>query len=222
MCLLAAGELFLRRRFTWKQIAIGTVGAIVLFAYGYVRNTPPSTWWGKLTSGDILYVISPTSTEFGGLAIIGQSLGGFSGKVWNFPGYLDAFLQVVPRSIFPGRPLAPTEWFMDTFFPTLSATGASYAFNQVIEARLNACIIGIVAAGLVTGAVIGLLGRLRYRNAPIGIPLAIYIFAFSMRMDLASIMRTALIAGVGSGLVLAVAATMRLPGTAEGVGTRVS
>lgn len=220
MALLATGALFMRTRFTWRQITMSTGAAVVLFAYGFVRNTPPSTWLGTLLSGDILYVISPTSTEFGGLAIIGQSLGGFSGKIWNFPTYFDAVLQVVPRSILPDRPLAPTEWFMDTFYPALSAAGASYAFNQVIEARLNAGILGIPVAGVLTGAAISYLGRLRYLDAPVGVALAVYIFTFSMRMDLASILRTAIIAAIGSGLVLTIAAVARVPDQPHRVRTR--
>ena len=210
VALLPVGVLFLRKRLTWKQISIGAAVAVVLFTYGFVRNTPPETWWATLASGEIFDVISPASTEFGGLAIIGQTIGGFTGKFWNFPPYIDAFFQIVPRAILPDRPLAPTEWFMDTFFPALSAAGASYAFNQVIEARLNAGILGVVAVGLITGALMSLASRLRYRGAPIGIPLVIYIFAFSMRMDFASILRTAVIAFLGAGVVLAVAAILNL------------
>jgi hypothetical protein len=211
VALLSVVSLFLRKRFTWTQVLSALLVATLLFAYGYVRNTPPSTWIGTLTSGELLDVISPTSTEFGGMAIIGQTIGDFGSKLWNFPTYFDAFLQVIPRSILPNRPSAPTEWFMHTFFPALSAAGASYAFNQVIEARLNAGIAGIVVVGLLTGMAIQSLSRLRYLGATIGAPLAIYIFCFSVRMDFASLMRTAIVAGLATGLIVAVTAILRLP-----------
>ena len=211
VALLGVGSVFLRKRFTWPQVFAASLAALVLFAYGFVRNTPPSTWLGTLTSGVILDVISPTSSEFGGMAIIGQTIGSFKNQVLAFPGYLDAFAQVIPRSLFPNRPLAPTEWFMATFYPKLSAAGASYAFNQVIEARLNAGLFGVLAVGFGTGLAMNFTSRLRLQGAAIGYPIAMYIFSFSMRMDFSSILRTAIIAGLGSGFVYILILLFRLP-----------
>lgn len=209
--ILAAAAHFMRKRFTWRQLLIGGVLAIMLFLFGFVRNSPPSTWWYTLTNGVIFEVISPTSTEFGGMAVIGSAIGSFSNQVWGFPGYLDAFVQIMPRALVPDRPLAPTEWFMTVFYPDLAAAGASYAFNQVIEARLNGGLAGLLLVGFATGCAIALLSRWRYLGASVGVSVAIFLFTFSMRMDFASILKLGLLSFAGLVPVLVLLALLAKP-----------
>ena len=209
MAMLGVGVVILQKRFTWRQICAAAVFAFALFIYGFVRNTPPSQWLDTITSGDILLVFSPASTEFGGLATIGQAIGNFDYPLSGFPTYFDGVPQLLPQGLIDSRPLSPTEWFVQNYYPELAAIGASFAFNQVIEARLNLGLFGIVLVGLITGIAIALLSRLRYFGAPVGVPLCLQIFCFSMRMDLVSIIRTGIIAGLGVVFVLAVATLVR-------------
>lgn len=209
MAMLGVGGLMLPRRFTWPQIISATVLGLTFFVYGFVRNTPPSQWMATITSGDILLAFSPASTEFGGLAFIGQAIGNFDHTLAGFPTYFDGLLQLFPRALINNRPLSPTEWFVQSYYPDLAAVGASYAFNQVIEARMNLGLFGIVLVGLVTGFAIALLSRLHHRGVPYGIPLCINVFCFSMRMDMVSIVRTGIVAAMGVVFVLMVAAMAR-------------
>lgn len=207
MAIIGVGSVMLPSRFTWRQISIVTVLATVLFFYGFVRNTPPNEWIGTISSGDILLAFSPASTEFGGLAVIGQAIGDFDHALAGFPTYADGLLQLIPRVLYESRPLSPTEWFIKNYFPELAASGASYAFNQVIEARMNFGLFGIAVIGLITGAAIALLVRIQYRGAAIGIPLCANVFCFSMRMDMVSIVRTGVISAIGTVTVLVIAET---------------
>ncbi len=209
MALLAVGTHFLPRRFTWPQVLGAAFLAIALFAYGFVRNTPPSGWLPVIMSGDIFLAFSPASTEFGGLSIIGQAIGNFDHRLMGFPVYSDAFLQIMPSWILDNRPLSPTEWFIQSYYPDLAAAGASYAFNQVIEARMNAGIFGVIAAGFLTGSAIAVISRFRYLGVPFGVSLAVYIFSFSIRMDFASILRTLIVASIGTALTLGIASFVR-------------
>lgn len=192
---------------TRGALAVGAV--VVLVLYGFVRNTPPGEWLSIITSGDVLGGLSPAANEFGGLAIIGGAIGDFATLPKDYPTYVDAFLQVMPRALVPNRPESPTEWFMWSYFPALAEIGASFAFNGIVEALANGGLPGVVLAGLTTGALIGLVGRWRVRGAALGAPVSAYIFTFSMRMDFASILRTALVSAMACALLLAGAAAAR-------------
>lgn len=209
MAMLGVATLMLPKRFTWFQFSTGIIFGLTFFIYGFVRNTPPSQWMATITSGDILLAFSPASTEFGGLAIIGQAIGNFDDPLAGFPTYLDGLFQLFPRAIVADRPLSPTEWFVQSYYPDLAAAGASYAFNQVIEARMNFGLPGILLVGFVSGLAIALISRLRHWGVPYGVPLCINIFCFSMRMDMVSIVRTAIVAVMGVVFVMTIAAMAR-------------
>lgn len=206
IALLSVAMVLAPRRISWRAIA-GAVGFVLLLTiYGMVRNTPPSEWASTLLGGEFFGALSPAANEFGGLAIIGGALDDLWRVAPDFPTYEQALLQVLPNALIDNRPLSPTEWFVWSHFPALAEIGASFAFNAVIEAMANGGAVGVAVAGGTTGLVISLLSRQRWAGAPIGLALASYIFTFSMRMDLASVLRTALVAA--SGLVVLLALTM--------------
>ncbi len=185
------------RRITWRHIVAATLAAALLALYGLVRNHPPSDWPSLLREGDLAIALSPAAGEFGGIAVIGQAIDDPWRMPSDFPKYDKAFAQVVPRAVSMDRPQAPTEWFVWTYFPALASIGASFAFNAVIEAVGNGGILMLVLMGLSTGCAISLVATIRWHGAHIGVPLAIYLFIFSMRMDFASLLRMALTALLG-------------------------
>ena len=175
------------------QIAIGVMSLVVLTFYGFVRNHPISEWATILGGVDGVRGLNPAANEFGVMAIIGGSISDLSNLPNDFPTYIHAVPQLLPKVLYPDRPQAPSEWFVWTYFPVLARKGAGFAFSAVIEARANGGVLGIAVVGLLTGMTIGLLSRLRWQHAAIGVPIAIHLFVFSMRMDLTSILRTATI-----------------------------
>ena len=197
-------SLFKRRPLTPGQLLAGAALGISLVFYGFVRNQPPSQWIAILSTADLLRSVNPASQEFGLAALISGAIDNLAQLPSDFPTYLQAIPQLVPRAMLPDRPLAPSEWFVWTYFPILARAGAGFAFNAVIEAQANGGAWALAAVGATTGAAIGFLGKLRWRFVPIGVPLAIHVFVFSMRMDLASLLRTLLLElfAVGSLIVL--------------------
>lgn len=210
IAIIAVATVMRPRRFTWRQSAAAVAAVALLLVYGLVRNTPPGEWASVLAGGDVLPALSPAANEFGGMAIIGGALETLDSTPRDFPGYLDAFTQVLPRSIVSDRPLSPTEWFVSTYFPFFAEIGASFAFNAVIEALLNGGVMMIAIAGSTTGAFIAGLCLVQWRTAPIGVPIAAYIFTFSMRMDLASQLRTAIVALAGLAVLLSLISIGRM------------
>lgn len=208
---IAVGAVLWRRRVGVRECVVALSLALLLFLFGYVRNTPPTEWATTVASGEILDLFSPAASEFGGMAIIGTEIDAFASPPQDFPTYESALLQQVPKAILPGRPLSPTEWFVWTYFPSLAASGGSFAFNAVIEALLNVGAIGVVLIGTLVGALIAIISKARFSGAQIGIPIAVYVFSFSMRMDFASILRSSLVAIIGATVVLVVATLVTSP-----------
>lgn len=193
-----------------RVLLSGLALATVFIIYGYVRNTPPENWPSIIFSNQIFLTISPVSTEFGGMAIIGGAIVDFDSLLLNFPPYSDALLQVIPRSFLVNRPMSPTEWFINSYYPELAATGASYAFNQVIEARINLGLMGIAAIGCLTGTLLSLISRITISGIAFGVPVAIHIFSVSMRMDFASILRTSLMTFLGLAVLTSIMMLARI------------
>jgi hypothetical protein len=102
---------------------------------------------------------------------------------------VDAFAQLLPQSVAGDRPQAPSEWFVWTYYPAIAAVGASFAFNGLVEAIGNGGLIAVVLVGLLTGILVALMARLRLLGSPVGLAAAIFVFAFAMRMEFASVLR---------------------------------
>jgi hypothetical protein len=185
------------KRISFRYVLLAALGATLLVFYGFVRGNPVSDWAAIIRDGDVLGAFSPAANEFGGIAIIASAISDLSALPRDFPSYVDAFSQLVPRSLHPARPPSPTEWFVSTYFPALASMGASFAFNAVIEAIANWGLTGVFLGGWVTGAVMGAITTLTFRGVRVGIPLATYVFVFSMRMDFASQIRTTMVAIFG-------------------------
>jgi hypothetical protein len=205
---LAAAPLFLPRRVKPIQL-LGLLGvAVLLLLYSVVRNAPPSEWFTRLSSVDLLLNLSPAAAEFGIVAVIGGAVEDPLDLPADFPTYDQAFLQLLPRAILPDRPAAPSEWFVWHYFPDYAATGGSFAFSSVVEALGNGGLVGVVLAGLVAGAVLSLIARVQFLAAPAGVCFATFILVFSMRMELAAILRNAMYVVATMSLFLVLAAAV--------------
>jgi hypothetical protein len=201
--ILGAAALFSPRNLSYGRAVALTLLAIVLLLLGLVRNTPVGEWLDVLTSPEAVASLSPAAQEFGSLAIVGGSIEDLWSFPEDFPTYADAFSQLLPQAISGTRPMAPSEWFVWTYYPSVARLGASFAFNGVVEAIGNGGILGIVIVGMLTGVLISLVSRLGFSSAPVGIPIALFIFTFSMRMEFASMLRNAIYCALAIGLVAA-------------------
>jgi hypothetical protein len=186
---LAAAPLVLRRQ--PRLLHLVTLGgcAVALLLYSVVRNAPVSEWSSRFSGVDVLVQLSPAAAEFGVVAAVGGAIEDPYRLPADFPTYGDAFLQLLPRALLPDRPPAPSEWFVWHYFPDYAATGGSLAFSSVVEALGNGGLLGVAFAGLAAGALLAWIARRRVLGAPLGMCFATFVFVFSMRMELAAILR---------------------------------
>jgi hypothetical protein len=197
---------------TLRRVAGALLLGVALLFYGFVRNTPVSSWVATLGTVNFSQALSPAAHEFGGIAIIGSTIGDERTLPSTFPPYSDAFLQVIPRALSPNRPESAGEWFAWTYYPEVARTGAGFAFNAVIEALANGGFLALVGVALLWGAAITFVSSWRWRGIAVGVPLSAYMFVFSMRMDFASLLRTCALAVASLVLMQACVGLLATPG----------
>lgn len=181
----------------------GAAGAVLLLAYGFVRNRPPGEWSAIFDSLEAMNALRPSNMEFGGFLVVAEYVFSRASIPDDFPGYASALLQVFPRSLLPDRPEAPSEWFIRTFFPDLASLGYGYGFNAIVESVANFGAAGPALAGAVAGTLLALAGRGRLTAG-----LAAFLAVFLMRLDVASLMKTTILALAA--LAIAVGARLAL------------
>jgi hypothetical protein len=181
------------RRMKISHILLGGFAGVLLLGYSLVRNQPVDRWVEIVLSVEASSLLAPRNLEFGAFALVASTL--LTDFVPNeFPTYLQALPQLVPAFFDAARPEAPSQWFVRTYFPEVSAEGGAFAFNFVIEAYLNAGLFGVLAVALMVGALLRYCSIGPFRE--VLNPLAAASFAFVMRLDLASLLRNVTISGI--------------------------
>lgn len=191
---LGAAVALYPRQTKLSHLGLGAVLVGALLLYSVVRNQPLEDWTEILASADLTRLAAPRNLEFGAYAMVADTV--LSEVVPDdFPTYFQAVPQLVPGFILESRPEAPSQWFARTYFPDVAAEGGAFAFNFVVEAYLNAGIVGVVAAGGLVGLSLCFAVASRYRH--VLNPLAAMTFVFLLRLDLVSVLRNLAITAVG-------------------------
>ncbi|QVR67944.1 O-antigen polymerase [Acinetobacter sp. BHS4] len=177
-----------KRRINPIYISYGFLFALVMWIYGYLRNSSISQWGRILSELDYSTAFSPDKSEFGAFSIIWNDYFSKYSSVQMHPTYLEVFTQLIPTSIFPNRPISPSVNFVKEFYPDIYNSGGGLAFNAILESMMNFNILGpIVFAFLLV------FFSKFYNKSSFGVLLGtIYIFCFSftLRNDMISNLRT--------------------------------
>jgi hypothetical protein len=158
--------------------------AIMMWLYSFVRNIPISDWLDIMQSVDAALIINPANGEFGGWTRIAQDiLSSHYSQVFQ-PTILKAPLSLVPSAIYPDRPLAPSNWYVNSFDPNTAALGGGWAFALPIEAFMNLWYAGPLIFGAAIGAIVSIWSRDSIYSM-----IATFVFTFSFRSDLVSLLQ---------------------------------
>jgi len=177
-----------------SHLLIGLAAGALLLLYSLVRNQPFDAWLDIISAAELSTVAAPRNVEFGAYALVADTLISDFAPA-EFPSYLHALPQLVPGFVLESRPEAPSQWFARTYFPEIAAEGGALAFNFVLEAYLNAGLIGVMLVGGVVGVLLQIAASGRYRRWLN--PLAAMTFVFLLRLDLVSLLRNLMITAAG-------------------------
>ena len=145
------------------------------------------------------FALNPANGEFG--SVIPTTADVIANVPSNEPHefgttYVEAVGVVVPRFIWPNRPLAAGEWYAAEFYPSVWQSGGAYGFSPIAEAFLNFGVAGVFLLGLFFGM---LLHRWEDtvaastgndpRFGVISYALATPWLAFMWRLDFASVLK---------------------------------
>lgn len=192
--IICAYTINVKRRINPVYIGYGFIFALLMWLYGYLRNTSVSQWGNILSELDYGTAFSPDKSEFGAFSIIWNDYFSKYSSVQMHPTYLETFAQIVPTFIFPNRPISPSVNFVKEFYPDIYSSGGGLAFNAILESMMNFNILGPVVFAFLL-----VFFSKFYNKSSFGVLLGtIYIFCFSftLRNDMISNFRTFFILSV--------------------------
>lgn len=178
LLLICAFAINVQKRISPIYIGYGFVFGLLMWVYGYLRNTSFSEWGAILGGLDYGAAFSPDKSEFGAFSIIWNDYFSRYSSVQMRPTYLETFAQIVPTFIFPSRPISPSVNFVKEFYPDIYSSGGGLAFNSILESMMNFNIFGPIAFAFI------LVFFSKFCNkSNFGVLLgAIYIFCFSFTL----------------------------------------
>ncbi len=178
LLLICAFAINVQKRISPIYIGYGFVFGLLMWVYGYLRNTSFSEWGAILGGLDYGAAFSPDKSEFGAFSIIWNDYFSRYSSVQMRPTYLETFAQIVPTFIFPSRPISPSVNFVKEFYPDIYSSGGGLAFNSILESMMNFNIFGPIAFAFI------LVFFSKFCNkSSFGVLLgAIYIFCFSFTL----------------------------------------
>jgi len=108
--------------------------------------------------------------------------------------YLQSFPILVPKVLYPSRPLGPAEWFALTYYPDYYNIGGGFGFSYLAESYLNFSIFGPFFISLIIGILFKMFDRYRSRQPKNNF--SIFIYSITMpwiiwmfRSDFASMLK---------------------------------
>jgi oligosaccharide repeat unit polymerase len=103
---------------------------------------------------------------------------------WLGRTFVEAFEILVPRPLYPDRPLAPSQWFVNLVDPVVAAAGGGYAYSLLAEGYLNFGVAGAVGVSVLQGVVVRTVVTYR-RRAPFSRSrLLVYAIAVSLSVSM--------------------------------------
>lgn len=172
------------RTMAWLAI-VGTPFIVFLWIFSFLRGVPLGGWLQIYDQLDWQRILNLANGEFGGWTRIASDLLSVPFAEVQQNTVVSTPLSLIPASIFPERPAAPSIWYVNTFDPATAVIGGGWGFVLPLEGYLNGWYIGSALFGLMVGAVAG---RLAIAGGMARM-LAIFVFAFSFRSDLVSLLQ---------------------------------
>ena len=162
-------------------------------------------------TGAQLALFNPANGEFGGVAItVGDIIAAVpSSEPYRLGSTItDAVGQLIPRAIWPSRPIAPSQWYVERFYPEFADIGGAYAFSPVAEAYLNFGWVGIIAGAVFVGLMLAywesLLLNVRNSSLMVTVVHASVLpwLILATRLDFSTVLKTVMVGTLGQLVVL--------------------
>jgi oligosaccharide repeat unit polymerase len=193
------------RRIPRRALAIGAAAALLVFSVvGLARNYLAEGFVGMVTR---------VTEEFGVLAAVDLMaepitvLLALTETMYQIPDqepfwlgrtFVEAFEILVPLPLYPDRPLAPSQWFVNLIDPAVAAAGGGYAYALLAEGYLNFGVAGVVAVSFLEGVAVRALVSYRRLVSSSKSRILIYAIAVSLtismiRGDFASLLKVGIV-----------------------------
>jgi oligosaccharide repeat unit polymerase len=120
---------------------------------------------------------------------------------WLGRTFVEAFEILVPLPLYPDRPLAPSQWFVNLIDPSVAAVGGGYSFALLAEGYLNFGILGAMIVSFVEGVIVRSFVTHRHLRPSSKSHILVYAVAVSLtvmmiRGDFATLLKAGVV-GIG-------------------------
>lgn len=163
--------------------------SITLWIYSFLRDSGTEMWLNIVENLDLRIVFNPANGEFGAWIRIAQDILSRPFTDIFRPSILTAPLSLIPSSLYPDRPFGSALWYVNEYDPATASKGGAWAFSLPIEGYMNLWFLGPFLFGLAIGLIIIFLSS----RGPEYVMLSTFVFAFSFRADLVSLLQTFLV-----------------------------
>ena len=151
----------IRRISTKILLTLTFVGAVAVSSLGLLRSIPPEELASRQTvqflaeqsPSQLFYTfleIGEPATNFETFPFIVDEISNGMPFQWGKT-YLEAPLVLIPRVLYPGRPLTASQWYVSKFFPDVEAQFGGRPLFFLGEAYLNFGVMGPPALMLLVG-----------------------------------------------------------------------
>jgi len=189
------------RRIRWPLLTVGAVISLLVFAVvGLARAYLAEGFGGMVTRITNEFGFVTTRSLMSEPVTILLAL---TETMYQVPGeepfrlgrtFFEAFEILVPLPLYPNRPLAPSQWFVNLIDPAVASAGGGYAYALLAEGYLNFGIAGALAVSFLEGVLVRCVVTYR-RLAPFSksrilvYAIAVSLTVLMIRADFASLLK---------------------------------
>jgi len=176
--------------FFWLVAMVPLAMGTVLF--GYIRNRAFEKYDAIFDFLSVARLFNPINTEFGPFHIVGRTL--FEKPTYELLNFslLAAPAALIPKRIYPDRPIAPSVDFVRENFADIYNAGGGLAYNMILEFFQNFWYFGPLILGTVLAYSFVILSRQREVSQYLYF-LVMWNIIFFVRSDFVSLLRGAII-----------------------------
>lgn len=131
---------------TTRLVILGGIVALAAMVFGVVGRSFTAVNF-RAVSAVPLTALNPANAEFGsGIGTIADMIRSVPNEEpfrWGST-YVTEFAVLVPRVLWPNRPLSLSEWYAARFYPEVWSEGGAFSFSPVAEAYLNFGFAGVI------------------------------------------------------------------------------
>jgi hypothetical protein len=157
LSLIVTYNRFVKRLSMRMVTSLGVALLLLFIGLGLIRGLPGSadeagfSWFGSRNEFDSLFANAYDLRELKAARLTDEIFPRF---------YFADLIRVVPEQLIPHGQMAPSQWYVQTFYPDYAEQGGGFAFGAIPECIVGLGWVDVIWRGVLVGWIFGALHRL--------------------------------------------------------------